>query len=107
MPEQLQRISATGRSQVLRQRNRTVPIVRMFRPEAAPDPEGFILVIVATTHGPLALLVDEVIDRQQVVMKPLQGRLEALTASWGLALLNTGEVATVLDCERLAERAHT
>jgi len=107
LPEQLLRISATGSSQVLRQRNRTVPIVRMVRPEAVSDPEGFILVIVATTHGPLALLVDEVIDRQQVVMKPLQGRLEALTASWGLALLNTGEVATVLDCERLAARAHT
>ncbi len=104
--DQLQSISATGGARVLRQLRRTVPIVRMYRPESDADPEGFLLVIVATSHGPLALLIDEVIDRQQVVMKPLQGRLEALTASWGLALLNTGEVATVLDCERLAERSH-
>jgi two-component system chemotaxis sensor kinase CheA len=103
-PDQIQRISATGSSRVLRQRNRTVPIITMPRPEAAKEPDDFILVKVATSHGPVALLADEVIDRQQVVMKPLQGRLEALTASWGLALLNTGEVATVLDCERLSLR---
>lgn len=103
-PDQIVRISATGAAQVLRQRGRTVPIIKMTRPEAGEDPAEFILVVVSTDAGPLAVLVDEVIDRQQVVMKPLKGRLEALTASWGLALLNTGEVATVLDCARLAER---
>lgn len=100
--DQIVRISATGKSEVLRQGGRTIPIIRLPRPETVTEPATFILVIVTTSAGPLAILVDEVMDRQQVVMKPLQGRLEALTSSWGLALLNTGEVATVLNSERLA-----
>jgi two-component system chemotaxis sensor kinase CheA len=34
-------------------------------------------------------------------MKPLEGALTNLRASWGFALLASGEVAMVLDCERL------
>ena len=44
-------------------------------------------------------------DQQQVVMKPLLGQLEKIRASFGCALLASGEVAIVLDCERLAEGA--
>ena len=47
--------------------------------------------------------VDEMFDQQQVVMKPLQGQLEKIRGSFGCALLASGEVAIVLDCERLAE----
>ena len=51
--------------------------------------------------------MDEIIDRQQVVMKPLEGTLSRLRASWGFALLSSGEVAMVLDCERLVIGDHT
>ena len=62
---------------------------------------GGVLVVFNTTSGAIAVPVDEILDRQQVVMKPLVGRLAAVRASWGCALLGTGEVALVLDCERL------
>ena len=55
-----------------------------------------------TASGSLAVPVDEILDRQQVVMKPLVGHLQRIRASYGCALLGTGEVALVLDCERLA-----
>ena len=50
----------------------------------------------------IAVPVDEVVDRQQVVLKPLVGALSDVRANWGCALLGTGEVAVVLDGERIA-----
>lgn len=103
-PESINKISASGRAEVLRQRGHTIPIHHLFRPEGDSQNGHGILVVVRTESGLMALSVDEVIDRQQVVMKPLLGRLTAVRASWGLALLNNGDVATVLDCERLMQK---
>jgi len=61
-----------------------------------------VFIVFESTSGPIAVPVDEILDRQQVVMKPLEGALMQVRASWGFALLSSGEVAMVLDCERLA-----
>jgi len=104
-PDKLVPMRAGSEAMVLRQRGRIVPVVPPAAGQAgAVHGPGALLVITETSHGPLAIAVDEVLDREQVVMKPLTGRLLALRASWGLALLSTGEVATVLDCERLLPR---
>ncbi len=50
----------------------------------------------------IAVPVDEVVDRQQVVLQPLVGALSDVRASWGCALFGTGEFAVVLDGERIA-----
>jgi two-component system, chemotaxis family, sensor kinase CheA len=63
-----------------------------------------IVIVFNTSSGPVGLPVDEMLNQQQVVMKPLTGQLENIRASWGCALLGTGEVALVLDCERLAKK---
>ncbi len=98
------RISASGAAEVLRQRGETIPVIRLDRPDGSVEPADGILIVATTGSGLMAIAVDEVIDRQQVVMKPLLGRLAELRASWGLALLNNGDVATVLDCERLVRK---
>ena len=67
--------------------------------------EKLIIVIFNTSAGRIGIPVDEMFDQQQVVMKPLLGQLEKIRASFGCALLATGDVAIVLDCERLAEGA--
>lgn len=103
-PDSVLNIRASGDGQVLKLRGETIPVVRLHRPEAPRDDSVGIMLVATTGRGPVALAVDEVMDRQQVVMKPLAGRLAAVRASWGLALLNSGEVATVLDCERLLRR---
>lgn len=109
-PEELIGISADTGSEMFRLRGAFIPICRLddfyntpMRPASAP-PEP-VLVVFNTTSGPIAVPVDEILDRQQVVMKPLVGRLAQVRASWGCALLGTGEVALVLDCERLASGA--
>ncbi len=63
-----------------------------------------IVIVFNTSSGPIGLPVDEMLNQQQVVMKPLTGQLGNIRASWGCALLGTGEVALVLDCERLAKK---
>lgn len=62
------------------------------------------VVVFNTSSGLIGLPVDEMLNQQQVVMKPLTGQLENIRASWGCALLGTGEIALVLDCERLAQK---
>ncbi len=106
-PGDLLNISAGDRSEMFRLRGNYIPVCRLDRfygdtsrrlQGTHPDP---VLVVFNTSSGSIAVPVDEILDRQQVVMKPLIGRLAKVRASWGCALLGTGEVALVLDCERL------
>jgi len=100
-------ISAGSRAEMLRLRDTHVPVCRLetYYGDAMPDlkPLTDTVVIVLNAGSKLiAVPVDEVLDRQQVVMKPLSGVLAKVRASWGCALLGTGEVALVLDADRLA-----
>lgn len=103
----LPQVSAGGGQELFRLRGQTIPVCRLdgfFANEKPPvnrtETPG-VIVVFSTDRGPLAVPVDEILDRQQVVMKPLVGRLARIRASFGCALLATGEVALVLDCERL------
>jgi two-component system, chemotaxis family, sensor kinase CheA len=108
-PDDLPRLSADGGREIFRLRGQSVPVCRLERffdgindpPRPANAPPQ-VIVVFQTASGLLAVPVDEILDRQQVVMKPLAGRLSRIRASYGCALLGTGEVALVLDCERLA-----
>ncbi len=107
--DDLPKVSAGGGRELFRLRGASVPVCRLEhffdgidsppRPANAPPQ---VIVVFQTAAGHLAVPVDEILDRQQVVMKPLVGRLNRVRASYGCALLGTGEVALVLDCERLA-----
>lgn len=100
-------ISADTGAEMFRLRGAHVPVCRldsfygMVLPGASSTRDS-VLVVFNTSSGAIAVPVDEILDRQQVVMKPLVGRLANVRASFGCALLGTGEVALVLDCERLA-----
>jgi len=107
-PGDLPKLSASGGRELFRLRGKSVPVCRLDqffdgideppRPEDAPPQ---VIIVFQTAEGNLAVPVDEILDRQQVVMKPLTGRMNRIRASYGCALLGTGEVALVLDCERL------
>lgn len=104
-------ISADKGTEMLWLRDRFIPVCRLeqffigMRKEIRPLTD-MVSLIFETGSGPIAVPVDEVMDRQQVVMKPLEGALARLRASWGFALLASGEVAMVLDCERLVVGEH-
>jgi two-component system chemotaxis sensor kinase CheA len=99
-------ISANHGSELVRVREQFVPIVRLedFYGDdvSALTPLGqSIIVVFNTSAGPVGVPVDEMLDQQQVVMKPLVGQLARIRASWGCALLGSGAIALVLDSERL------
>ncbi len=106
---QITAISAGARSELVKIRDELIPIRRLqhFYGETVftPPLEEQVIVVFNTSSGPLGLPVDEIFDQQQVVMKPLQGHLQHIRASLGGALLATGEIAIVLDCECLAEES--
>jgi two-component system chemotaxis sensor kinase CheA len=104
--EQVTRASADN-VEVVRVRDELTPVCRLQHfykegGEESPLAEQ-ILVVVQTTSGMLAVPVDEIVDQQQVTMKPLQGQVRDIRASAGYALLGSGEVAIALDCERLGQ----
>jgi two-component system, chemotaxis family, sensor kinase CheA len=108
--EQITIISAENGIEVVRVRDNLIPICRLqqFYGESVKDHsplDKLIIVVFNTSAGRIGLPVDEMFDQQQVVMKPLRGHLEKIRASSGCALLGAGEIAIVLDCEKLAERA--
>ncbi|MCC3247422.1 chemotaxis protein CheW [Methylocystis sp. WRRC1] len=103
-------LSAQGGIEVVKVRDALIPICRLDefygeRNETRTPLERQIIVVFHTSRGRIGLPVDEMFDQQQVVMKPLQGHLERIRASFGCALLGTGEVAIMLDCEKLREGA--
>jgi two-component system chemotaxis sensor kinase CheA len=106
-PGDLLGVSADSGSEMFRLRGTYLPVCRLD--QFYEDRSGHmarsggeqVLVVFNTSSGAIAVPVDEILDRQQVVMKPLVGQLSRVRASWGCALLGTGEVALVLDCERL------
>ncbi|WP_126976379.1 chemotaxis protein CheA [Frigidibacter oleivorans] len=105
-PGDMIRLSAAGGDELFRLRGRNIPVRRLEEFYAGgcrgAGAGAGVIVVCQSGEGLIAVPVDEVLDRQQVVMKPLLGRLAQVRASFGCALLGSGEVALVLDCERLA-----
>jgi two-component system, chemotaxis family, sensor kinase CheA len=55
------------------------------------------LVIVASEGTTVGLMVDEVVGRKQVVIKPLSSALRSIKAIFGATILGDGSVALILD----------
>lgn len=104
--EQITSVSAARGQELVSVRGTILPVCRLqtFYGEAESGLRALdeqILVVFNTNAGRFAVPVDEMLDQQQVVMKPLRGHLRHIRASYGCALLASGEIALVIDCEKL------
>ena len=100
-------ISADESSEMMRLRGQYISIRRLDEFYGVTDVERKPLsqmacIVFQKTLAHIAVPVDEVVDRQQVVLKPLVGAVSDVRASWGCALLGAGEVTVVLDGELIA-----
>jgi len=90
-----------GRGEVLEHRGRIVPIHRLNRrfqiPGGIENPTDGIIVLVETSDRLTALLVDEMVSKQEVVIKNLGGLLSNLPGIAGGAILGDGNIALILD----------
>ena len=71
-----------------------------------PDPRrSRYLVVLGADDRRFGLVVDDVRDSEEIVVKPLDRRLKRLAAFSGATILGDGRVALILDVIGLAEQA--
>jgi two-component system chemotaxis sensor kinase CheA len=90
-----------GKGEVMDHRGRILPLHRLHRhfgiPDAIEKPWEGIVVIVESNDRVAALLVDEMMSKQEVVIKTLGSFLQGLTGVAGGAILGDGNIALILD----------
>jgi len=90
-----------GRGEVLDHRGKILPLHRLHRrfgiAGAIENPWEAIIVIVENNGRAHALLVDDMVSKQEVVIKPLGGFLQSLAGISGGAILGDGNIALILD----------
>ncbi len=96
---------AKGKSEFVSLRGQNIPIIRLsdvFTLETQRiEPWEGILVCVETEIGRIAIMVDSLIGRQQVVIKTLGKSLTKLKEVSGGAILGNGEIALILNVDEL------
>lgn len=91
-----------GRPDLLLVRGNYIPIVYLHEhfkvKNAVKDPtQALIMLIEVPSLGRLALLVDEIVGEQQVVIKSLEDNYRAIVGISGATILGNGRVAFIID----------
>ena len=99
LPEELSTVE--GRGLVLNRRGQITPLIKLYEifnlePQYTNPVDGLV-VMVETSAGRYALLVDAVMGQQQVVVKELGAQFKRLSFLSGSALLGDGGLGLVLD----------
>jgi two-component system chemotaxis sensor kinase CheA len=108
--ETLSRVFGAGEAIMLR--GGVLPMLRLHRlfgvTSAAEDPTEGLVVIVEHEGRKVALLVDELLGQQQVVIKSLETNFRRLEGIAGATILGDGRVALIVDVPGLIalSRAH-
>ena len=108
----LQRIASKG--EVVNLRGEWIPVIQLYELfESTPDytdPTQALLVIVEVEGRRVAVLVDELIGQQQVVIKSLEQNYRKINGISGATILGDGQVALIVDVPglmKLAKVGHT
>ncbi len=106
-PEQLKNIS---NQQMLELRSAYWPIVRLHEvmniDGAQKESHKAILVLIETSKARFALLVDNLIGQQQVVIKSLEQHYRRVMGVAGATIMGDGSVALILDVESLSAQVN-
>ncbi|MDK9694175.1 MAG: chemotaxis protein CheA [Sulfurimonas sp.] len=97
--------AAKGKGEFVTLRKECIPIVRLsdvFNLDVAKsEPWESILVCVETEGGRIAIMIDELLGRQQVVIKTLGKSLARVREISGGAILGNGDIALILNVDAL------
>ncbi len=94
-----------GKGEVIMVRDTYVPLVRLYdyfgtRPDCR-NPWEALVVIVESGREQLAIMVDDLVGQQQIVIKSLGHHVTSTRAVSGAAILGDGRVALILDIHGL------
>ena len=96
---------AGGKEEFVQLRSDLLPIIRLNKVLELggdlPNPWESTLVCIENQKGKFALLVDELVGRQQVVIKTLGEFFAKTEGVSGGAVMGNGEVALILNVEEL------
>ncbi len=93
-----------GHGDTLRVREEYLPVLhlgRLFPPQKPREQAAGIAVIVETDGSKAALLVDELVGQQQVVVKSLETNFRKVPGLSGATVMGDGSVALILDVAHL------
>ncbi len=96
------RIEMINMTRVLRLRDRLLPLVALsdvlgLMVDDRPDDRSACIVVMQVGETRFGLIVDEVFDTEEIVVKPLSKRLGALSEYSGATILGDGSVIMILD----------
>lgn len=97
---------------VYRLRGTLLPLLYLERELAAENShtqrvgQALTIVVLQTENTVFGLVVDEVNDSEEIVVKPLGNLLRGLTCYAGATIMGDGRVALILDVVGLAQKAH-
>jgi two-component system chemotaxis sensor kinase CheA len=93
-----------GQGDTLRVRDEYLPVMhlgRLFPPQRPREQGGGIAVIVETDGSNAALIVDELVGQQQVVVKSLETNFRRVPGLSGATVMGDGSVALIVDVAHL------
>lgn len=104
-PKQAEVKTMVGKGEVLEVRGIYVPIARLHRLFGVTgdltDPTQAVLVITESEGERMAIMVDELLGQQQVVIKSLEQNFRKVEGIAGGTILGDGQVAFILDIQGL------
>jgi two-component system chemotaxis sensor kinase CheA len=107
-PQAKEIVTVRGQTELVQLRGGLLPIYRLHRifdiPEATQRLEDGILVVAEGKGRRIALMVDELLGQQQVVIKRLGNMFDAMKAVSGGAILGDGAVSLILNIEGIIQQ---
>lgn len=104
-PEQIQKAKAKG--EFLNFRGDILPILQLGKPleidDRSLDVENSTMICIEHERGRYILQVDELLGRQQVVIKSLSKRLSNVKEISGAAIMGSGDIALILNIEGIRD----
>lgn len=107
--DEQQRIERVRDRQVLRLRNRLLPLIELrdvlqLPPNRSDDATDTYIVVVQVAEEQFGLIVSEVFDTQEIVVKPVGRLLKDVSVYQGTTILGDGRVIMILDVAGIAGR---
>ena len=108
-PSRHQISTVLSKAEMVSIRGSLVPLFRLHRVfgihDAQEDPCQGILLVITDGDGSCALLVDDILGQQHVVVKPVGHTFDGVSAVSGAAIMGDGLVALILDAAGLIATA--
>jgi len=104
------RIEKIDQSMVLRLRNKLLPLLQLgptLQLEAAKTEDPSFVMVIQVGERRYGLVVNDVLDTEEIVVKPLATILRDVNVFSGATILGDGSVVLILDPNAMSERAGT